>query len=115
MVAKNNSQKSNAKKIKVLDDFIKAYDKQKEAQAILDSTKENLLKHFKDNDLISTTYKHKLFTLCEKKTFDYSRKVKDMSNDTAKQKKIEELSGDAKVKNISEYIRLSNVKMEACK
>ena len=122
MVTKNNLEKPKAKKIKVLDDFLKAYQKQKEAQAILDSTKENLLKHLKDNDLNSTIYKHKQFTLCEKKTFDYSRKVKDMSNDTAKQKKIEELSGDAKVKSIStkgtqtcEYIRLSDVKMEACK
>jgi len=103
------------KNIKALDDFIKAYKKQKEVQAVLNEKKEKLLEHLKDNDLNSTTYKNKLFTLCEKKTFEYSRKAKDMANDTAKQKKIEELSGEAKVKSISEYIRLSESKMEACK
>ncbi len=99
--------------IKILDDYIKCYQKEKEVKAKLENAKLKVIEHLKSNDLENTKYKGKLISLCEKKTYTYTQVAIEMAEAASKQKKIEELSGDAKLKNTTEYIRLSDVKVES--
>ncbi len=105
--------KAKAKNIKCLDDFLKSYQKQKQAQEALDYAKLKVVNYLQDNELKNISYKSKLFSLCEKNTFEYSQLVKEMSEAAYNQKKIEELSGDAKLKSTTNYIRLSEAKEES--
>ena len=104
-----------AKNIKTLDDYLKAYDKQKQAQAILDQAKENAIAYMKKSALEKIEYKNKLFSLCEKKTFSYSQLAVEMSEAYTTQKRIEEITGEAKLKSTTNYIRLADKKEETKK
>ena len=97
-----------AKNIKTLDDYLKAYDKQKQAQAILDQAKENAIAYMEKSALEKIEYKNKLFSLCEKRIFSYSQLAVEMSEAYTTQKRIEELTGEAKLKLTTNYIRLAD-------
>ncbi len=97
-------------KIKELDDFYKAYDNVKKAEATLNENKKAIIKYLQDNELKKHTYKGRQVSLCEKKSFTYTDKVEKMSEALSKQKELEELSGDATIKSTTDYIRLSEVK-----
>ncbi len=95
------------KNIKVLNNYIKAYEKQKKAQEELEKEKELAIKYLKENESENKlNYKGYNITLCEKKTYNYSTLAKEMNEAYLKQKKLEEISGEATIKNISNYIRL---------
>ena len=96
------------KNIKILDDYLKAYEKQKQAQAILDQAKENAIAYMEESALDKIEYKNKLFSLCENKTFSYSQLALEMSEAYTTQKRIEELTGEAKLESTTNYIRLTD-------
>ena len=93
-----------SKNIKALDNFIKAYDKQKQAQENFEATKSDAIEYLKNNHG-KIIYKGRTLTLCEKRSYEYSELVIQMAEATLKQRKVEELTGDAKLKSTSNYIR----------
>ncbi len=94
------------KNIKILNDYIKAYNKAKEAKKLLSENKMKIIKYLEENSSSKLKYKDKTFTICEKKNFLYSDLVIEMQEAVSKQKKIEEMTEEAKVKSISKYIRM---------
>ncbi len=98
------------KNVKCLDDYIKAYNKRKEADEFLEYAKIKVIEHLKDCEQINKTYKGKLFSLCEKKTFEYSPLAIEMAEAAAKQREIDKLTDAATLINTTEYIRLSEAK-----
>lgn len=98
--------------IKELEAFIKAYNKQKEAQAELDNAKtialEYLQNHISKYDRLK--YKTYEFSLCERKTYNYSQLAIEMGEAYDKQKKLEQISGEATIKTATDYIRLNKIK-----
>ncbi len=110
--SKQTSTKSDPENIAQLEAYIKAYNKQKQAQAQLDKAKKAALSYLKNNisENEKIKYKECHLTLCNKKTYTYSPLATQMSEALSKQKKIEQLSGEAKLKISTDYIRLEIAK-----
>lgn len=108
----SRKSKTTSSIIKELEAFIKAYDKQKQAQAELDSAKliaiEYLQSHVDSSNKIK--YKDHYLSLCERNTYNYSELVDEMLEAMKKQKKLEELNGEATIKTSTEYILLNKIK-----
>ncbi len=94
------------KNIKILNDYIKAYDKAKETEKLLSENKMKVIQYLEDNSNSKLKYKDKTFVLCKKRNFLYSDLVIEMQEAVSKQKKIEEMQEEAKVKSITKYIRM---------
>ncbi len=105
-------QTTRASIIKELEAFVKAYYKQKQAQEELDRAKKVALRYLKSkiNKYDKLKYKTCYLTLCDRNTYSYSEIVDKMTEATKKQKKIEELNGEATLKTSTDYIRLDKIR-----
>lgn len=110
--SRSTSKKTSSKNIVELETFIKAYNKQNQAEEELDKAKKVAVAYLQRNinkyDRIK--YKNCYLTLCDKKTYIYSSIAEEMKEALSKQKKIEELSGEATLKKCTDYIRLNKAK-----
>ncbi len=108
----STQQQQKSKTISELERFIKAYDKQKKAQAELDESKAAALEYLKNNfnKYDKLKYKKCYLMICDRKTYNYSQLAVEMGEAFSKQKKLEELSGEATIKNITDYIRVDKEK-----
>ncbi len=79
-----------SKNIKALDNFIKAYDKQKQAQENFEATKSDAIEYLKNNHG-KIIYKGSTLTLCEKRSYEYSDLVIQMAEAQLNKEKLRSL------------------------
>lgn len=106
------------KNIKVLDDYLKAYENEQKAKKILDNTKVAAIKYLEENTEGKLSYKKKNITLVKTNKYEYptlaeeQKKLDTLKKDLDNKQKIAVLDGTAKVKEVSTYIKLSEAKEE---
>lgn len=104
------------KNIKVLDDYLKAYEVEQKAKKILDDAKVIAMKYLEENTDGKLAYKKKNITLVKTTKYDYptlSAEIKNLEaikKDLDNKQKIAVLDGTAKVKEVSSYIKLTDIK-----
>ena len=104
------------KNIKVLDDYLKAYEVEQKAKMILDTYKASAIKYLEENTDGKLSYKKKNITLVKTNKYEYptladeQKKLDALKKDLDNKQKIAVLDGTAKVKEVSSYIKLTDIK-----
>lgn len=107
---------SKEKAIKILDDYLKAYEIEQKAKNNLEVIKVKAINFLEENTDGKIEYKKKNFTLVKTNRYEFpllseeEKKLKLVKEDLDKKQKIAILDGTAKVKDISVYIKLSDIK-----
>lgn len=104
------------KTIKTLDDYLKAYEVEQRAKKSLDDAKDKAIKFLQENTDGKIEYKKKNITLVNTNRYEYPsladdiKRFEQIKKDLSNKQKIAELDGSAKVKEVSTYIKISEVK-----
>ena len=91
--------------VAILNEYIKAYEKKMKADEQLNEVKKDVVKYVLENGN-KLEYKKYKMTVQYSTTYNYSSLASEIKEALAKQKKIEELNGDAIIKTITPYIKL---------
>ena len=104
------------KNIKVLDDYLKAYEVEQKAKKVLDTYKASAIKYLEENTDGKLSYKKKNITLVKTNKYEYptladeQKKLDALKKDLDNKQKIAVLDGTAKIKEVSSYIKLTDIK-----
>jgi tRNA(Ser,Leu) C12 N-acetylase TAN1 len=104
------------KNIKQLDDYLKAYEVEQKAKKTLDEMKDRAIKFLQENTDGKIEYKKKNIALVNTNRYEYPTLAEEIKHfeaikkDLDNKQKIAVLDGSAKVKEVSTYIKLSDVK-----
>lgn len=93
----------------VLNKYIKAYEKKVKIDDTLNAIKEEALSYLLENET-KLSYKKYKVAIQYSTTYDYTHLANEMKEALVRQKKIEELNGDAVVRTSTPYIKLTKNK-----